>query len=130
MSENIRDKISMNHKKVNIRKDDVIDMMSLKHVTSLLNWWTLGQGLWDFVVRHQRNRILTLTLCTRPPMHTGVIFVDKKQRVGRIHSIQPHVGPSAQYSHWGQGVKYPAGTLRRHGVHRHKVITMSPAIKN
>ena len=33
-------------------------------------------------------------------------------------------------THWGQGVKYPAGTLRRHGVHRHKVITMSPAIKN
>ena len=33
-------------------------------------------------------------------------------------------------THWGQGVKYPAGTLRRHGVHRHKVITMCPAIKN
>ena len=34
------------------------------------------------------------------------------------------------YNHWGQGVKYPAGTLRRHGVHRHKVITMCPPIKN
>ena len=33
-------------------------------------------------------------------------------------------------SHWGQGVKYLAGTLRRHGVHRHKVITMCPPIKN
>ena len=32
--------------------------------------------------------------------------------------------------HWGQRVKYPAGKLRRHGVHRHKVITMSPVIKN
>ena len=49
---NIRDKISMNHKKVNIRKDDVIDMMSLGHVMSLLSWWTLGQGLLDLVVRH------------------------------------------------------------------------------
>ena len=35
-----------------------------------------------------------------------------------------------QVIHWGQGVKYPAGTLRRHGVHRHKVITMCPPIKN
>ena len=38
-----KDKISMNHNKVNIRKGhhrhDVIG-----HVMSLLNWWTLGQG--------------------------------------------------------------------------------------
>ena len=37
---------------------------------------------------------------------------------------------SSGMSHWGQGVKYPAGTLRRHGVHRHKVITMCSPIKN
>ena len=30
----------------------------------------------------------------------------------------------------GDQVKYPANTLRVHGVHRHKVITMSPAMKN
>ena len=48
---NIRDKISMNHKEVNM-KNDVIDMKSLSHVTSLLSWWTLGQVLVDFVVRH------------------------------------------------------------------------------
>ena len=36
----------------------------------------------------------------------------------------------SNHFHWGQGVKYPAGTLRRHSVHRHKVITMCPPIKN
>ena len=41
--------------------------------------------------------------------------------------FQPHTSVDG---HWGQGVKYPAGTLRRHGVHRHKVITMCPPIKN
>ena len=50
----------MNHKKGKHKKGrhkhDVIS-----HVMSLLNWWTLGQGRFDFVVGHQRDRILTTT---------------------------------------------------------------------
>ena len=49
---NIRDKISMNHKKDKHKENDVMDMMSLGHVMSLLNWWTLGQVNGDFIVRH------------------------------------------------------------------------------
>ena len=57
---NIRDKISMNHKKGNhkkIKSRHRHDVMN--HVMSLLSWWTLGQGVWDFVVRHRRDIILT-----------------------------------------------------------------------
>ena len=60
MSENIKDKISMKHKKGKHKKErhkhDVIS-----HVMSLLSWWTLGQVVGDFVVRHRRDRILTLS---------------------------------------------------------------------
>src|SRR6201992_3259917 len=47
-----------------------------------------------------------------------------------VRRINKHVSKCGIARHWGQGVKYPAGTLRRHGVHRHKVITMCPPIKN
>ena len=59
MSENIQEKINMNHKKdkhkKGLHRHDVIN-----HVMSLLNWWTLGQGAGDFVVRHRRDRIPTI----------------------------------------------------------------------
>ena len=64
---------------------------------------------------------------TAPQLVVGQLRVPADLECPQHHCPHPTL---PTHIHWGQGVKYPAGTLRRHGVHRHKVITMCPPIKN